>query len=187
MLHAAVDRPEGREQPDPGIVPAFEHFLAVLVGRFLQLGHEGRDGVVLVVERVAQEQQFPLLGGEQEHQPHHDRQGGLVEVGLGDARPAVARPWSWSARSSDWMMHLDGLADLIAKLVGDFLLVRGALLEHRLERLVVGHAEEAVDAEQAAEGPQRDRLLEPEGRVPGGEAGRLPLRGIDQHPVVRRW
>ena len=80
--------------------------------------------------------------------------------------------------------HLDGLADLIAKLVGDFLLVRGALGEHRFQRLVVGHAEEPVDAQQGAERPERDRLLEPERRVPRGEPGRLALRGIDQHPVL---
>ena len=92
--HPAVDRPEGREQPHPGIVPPLQHLLAVLVGGFLELGHEGRDGVVLVVERVAQEQQAPLLGREQKHQPHHDRQGGFVQVGLGDARQqfAASRP-----------------------------------------------------------------------------------------------
>ena len=79
---------------------------------------------------------------------------------------------------------LDGLADLIAQPVGDFLLVRCALLEHRLQRLVVGHREEPVDAQQAAEGPQGQRLLGPEGRVPGDEPGRLPLGSIDEHPVV---
>ena len=141
MLDAAVDRPEGREQPDPGIVPPLQDLLAVLVGRLLELGHEGRDGVVLVVERVAQEQQVPLLGREQEHQPHHDRQGGLVEFGLGHARQelplfVLVDPVE---RPDD---HLDGLADLIAQPVGDFLLVRGALREHRLQRLVVRRREE---------------------------------------------
>ena len=86
----------------------------MLVGRFLQLRHEGRDGVVLVVEWVAQEQQVPLLGREQEHQPHHDRQGGLVQVGLGDARqqlPAVVLVGPVERLDE----HLDRLADLIAQ------------------------------------------------------------------------
>ena len=49
---AAVDGPEGGQQPAPSIVAAFQHFLAVLVGGFPQLLAERRDGVVLVVELV---------------------------------------------------------------------------------------------------------------------------------------
>ena len=64
---------------------ASEDFLAELVGRDPQLLPQRGDGVVLVVEFVAQQQQFPLLGAEQEHQPHHDREGGFVEFGLSDA------------------------------------------------------------------------------------------------------
>ena len=86
VLDPAVDRPEGGEEPDPGIVPPLQDLLALLVGRLLEPGHEGRDGVVLVVERVAQQEQVPLLGREQEHEPHHDREGGPVEFGLGHAR-----------------------------------------------------------------------------------------------------
>ena len=40
--------------------------------------------------------------------------------------------------------HLDRPAHLIAKLVGDLLLVRGALGQQRFERLVLGDAEEAL-------------------------------------------
>ena len=82
---------------------AFEDFLAVLVGAFPSCSHERRDGVVLVVERVAEQQQSPLLGGEQEHQPHHHREGGFVER-LSRCTPAEQRAAvSWSVRSSDWM------------------------------------------------------------------------------------
>ena len=51
----AVDGPEGRQQPAPGVVPALEHLLAVLVGRLPQLLADRGDGVVLVVEVALQE------------------------------------------------------------------------------------------------------------------------------------
>ena len=89
------------------------------------------DGVVLVVQVVAQEQQFPLLGAEQEHQPHHDREGRLVEnllVHVGQELPPVVLVGLVERLDQD----LDRLADLIAKLVGDFLLVVGALVEQAL-------------------------------------------------------
>ena len=79
---------------------------------------------------------------------------------------------------------LDRLADLIAKLIGDFLLIVGTLVEQGFERFVLRHAEEAVGTEQRAEGPQRDRLLQPEVCVPGDVAGRFVLRGVHQHPVI---
>ena len=121
--HPAVDRPERRQQPDPGVVPPFQNLLAMLVGRFLEPGHESRDGIVLVVEWVAQEQEAPLLGREQKNQPHHDRQGRFIKVGLGDARQqfSLLVPVDPVERPDD---HLDGLADLIAQAVGDFLLVQ---------------------------------------------------------------
>ena len=46
VLDAAVDGPEGGEQPAPGIVPPLQDFLAVLVGGLPQLGLERGDGVV---------------------------------------------------------------------------------------------------------------------------------------------
>ena len=86
MLHPSINCSEGREEPDPRIMPTFQYLLSVLVSRFLELRNEGRDGVMLVKEWVAQQQQAPLLGREQEHQPHHDCECGPVEFGLGDAR-----------------------------------------------------------------------------------------------------
>ena len=79
--------------------------------------------------------------------------------------------------------NLDGMADLEAKLIGHFLLVRGALGQHGFQGLVVGHAKEPPHAQQAAERPLGKRLFQPEVGVPRGEAGRLAARGIDEHPV----
>jgi len=42
---------------------------------------------------------------------------------------------------------LDRLANLIAKLIGDFLLVVSTLVEQGFERFVLRHAEEAVGTE----------------------------------------
>ena len=82
---------------------AFQDFLAEAGRRDPQLLPQRGDGVVLVVEFVAQQEQFPLLGAEQEHQPHHDRQGGFVEHVLGHALEQQLPPLSWSAWSSDWI------------------------------------------------------------------------------------
>ena len=161
VLDAAVDRPEGRQQAAPRIVAAFQHLLAEVGRRDPQLLPQGRDGVVLVVKLVAQQQQIPLLGAEQEHQPHHDRQGGFVELVLGHA--LEQRPAAVPVRPVDRLdEHLDRLAHLIAKLVGDFLLVLGALSQQPFERFLLGHAEEPVAAQQGAERLEGLRLLQPE-------------------------
>jgi hypothetical protein len=72
---------------------------------------------MLVVERVAQEQQAPLLGREQEHQPHHDRQGGFIQVSLGDARQQFS-PLVLIDLVEGSDDDLDGLPDLIADFRG---------------------------------------------------------------------
>ena len=84
--------------------------------------------------------------------------------------------------------HLDRLADLIAELVGDLLLVRGTLGQHRLERLAVGHEKNrwrpAGCGTPAGSAAPRAR-----GCVPRGEAGRLPLgasTSIHRSPLVTR-
>ena len=60
-----------------------------------------RDGVVLVVELVAEQEQVPLLGAEQEHQPHHHRQGGFVQ-------PASGTPFSSVPRLSRFALSIEG-------------------------------------------------------------------------------
>jgi len=82
-----LDTPEhctkGRQQAAPRIVAAFQHLLAKVVRRDSQLLPQGRNGVVLVIKLVAQQEQVSLLGAEQEHQPHHHREGGIVQLVLG--------------------------------------------------------------------------------------------------------
>jgi hypothetical protein len=83
---------------------------------------------VLVVERVSQEEELALLGGEQEYEAHHHREGGLVQpllVGAREQGPAPVLVLPVYGLYED----LDGLADLVAELVGDLLLILRALLE----------------------------------------------------------
>ena len=126
--------------------------------------------------------QLPLLGTEQEHQPHHDRQGRLVEHLF--RHPGQQLPPEVLVGPVERMdQHLDRPPHLIAKLLGDFLLVRRALLRAALRAFDLRDVEEAAGRQQAAEGPQRDRLFEPEVGVPRGVAGGFALGGIHQHPV----
>ncbi len=80
--------------------------------------------------------------------------------------------------------QLDRVAHLLAKLVGHLLLVAGARRQQRLDRLLLAHAEEAAHVEQRGEGPEGQRLLQPERGVPGDEAGRLAARRVHQHPAL---
>lgn len=77
----AEDGPERRQQPGPGVEPAFEQLLPVLVGQLPQLLADRGDGVILFVDgkRLAGDE-FSFLGTEEEHQPHHHRQRRLVEL-----------------------------------------------------------------------------------------------------------
>ena len=105
---------------------ALQHLFAVLVGVLAQLLAQRGDGVVLVVERVAEQEQAALLGGEEEDEPHHHRERGLVELLLvcaGEQRSVAVLVHAVERLDQ----HLDGLADLVAELVGDLLLVLGAL------------------------------------------------------------
>jgi hypothetical protein len=78
VLHPAVDHAEGGEQALPGGVAALQRLLAEAVGLLLELPAQGGDRVGLVVELVAEQEQPALLGRQQEHQPHHHGDGGLV-------------------------------------------------------------------------------------------------------------
>ncbi len=80
--------------------------------------------------------------------------------------------------------HLDGLADLIAELVGDFLLVLCALGVKSGKRLGFCNAQESAQVQQAVKRPECDRLLHPEVGIPRGEAGGLAAGRIDEHPVL---
>ena len=57
VLHAAVHGPEGGQQPAPGVVAPLQHLLAGLVGHLVVLGHQRAGRIVLVVQRIAKQQQ----------------------------------------------------------------------------------------------------------------------------------
>ena len=71
--------PGAEAGPRPGVVTEAKDFFAELVGGGAQLFAQGADGVVLVVEVVAEQQEFPFLGAEQKHQAHHHGQGRFVQ------------------------------------------------------------------------------------------------------------
>ena len=145
-----VDRPEDGQQAAPGVVAPFQHFLAVLVGQLCAAARAGSRRRNSARRRVVQRQQLALLGREQEHQPHHDRQRGFVQQRrAAGPRPAACAPWSWSARSMDLDQDLHRMAHLQAQLVGDLLLVLGACGQQGFQRLVIRHAEEAPHAQQS--------------------------------------
>ena len=99
VIDARMDGAERGEQATPGIVAAFENFFAVLVGAFAEQLAQGGDGVVLVVKRVAEQEQSAFFGGEQEDEPHHDGERAVVEP-FRSRRRASVRPDSASMRSN---------------------------------------------------------------------------------------
>jgi len=179
-----VHRSERGEQSGPGVVAAFEQFFAVLVGQFPQLLADRGDGVVLFVNGEGfAGNEFPFLGTEKEHQPHHHRERRLVELfGRHVGQEFPAKVLIGSVERMD--QHFNRPPHLIAELVGDFLLIGSTPGEQGFERLIVGDVEEPAGREQAAKSSQGDRLFEPEGGIPRGIAGRFALGGIDQHPML---
>ncbi len=123
---AGMDGAERGEQAAPGVEAALQHLFAVPVGGFAELGAQGGDGVVLVVEGIAQAQHAALLGGEEKHEAPHHGEGGFVEHGgldVGAEELAAAVLVGAVDRLDE---HLDGAADLGAELAGDLVLVGGA-------------------------------------------------------------
>src|SRR5438105_1374917 len=139
---------------------AFENFLAVLVGAFPKEFAQGRHSVMLVVKRITEKEESAFFRGEKEDEPHHYSKSAVVEgfltyscqqcaVGLGvDAVEGLHE-------------HFHGTPDLVAELIGDFLLVFAAFGVERGERVGFCHPEKAAEMEQALEGAQGDRLLHP--------------------------
>ena len=82
MLDAAMHSAESGEQSRPSIVAAFQHLFTVAVGALLQLFLQGGDGVIVVIERIAEVKQVAFFGGKQENQPHHDGERAVIEGGL---------------------------------------------------------------------------------------------------------
>ena len=63
MFDARMDGAEGGEQATPGVVTAFEDFLAVLVGAFAKNFAQRGKGIVLVVKRIAEQEQAAFIRG----------------------------------------------------------------------------------------------------------------------------
>ena len=116
------------------------------VSRFLQRLQQRGDGVIRVVQFVAEQQHPALLGGEQEDQAHHDRKRRLVQFALVDVMQQGA-PVVLVQAVQRAHEHIYGAPHLFAKLVGDFLLLLRAFRQHAIERLVLRHVEETRHAQ----------------------------------------
>jgi hypothetical protein len=183
VLHAAMDGAEGGEKAAPGIRATLQHLLTALVGDFPQLLAQGGDGVVAVVEGLAEPQEAFFFRTEEEHEPHHDGEGGIVDLRLLQAceKGAVGLDVEPVEVTHE---KLDGLTHLSAEGVGDFVLVLQTGPQQRGGCVVIGDAEEAMLAEQGLEGAEGDGLLKPEVGKPRGEAGGFVLRREDELPFL---
>ena len=180
MLDTAIDGPEHGEQSGPGIVTAVEHFRTVAIGFFRQLPAQVGNGIAPVVDRIAEKEQPTFLGAEDEHQSHHYRQPGLVE--LSGFHVAEQVPVAVLVGLVETLHeHLDRTTDLLAEGIGDLLVMLEGFVQKRFQG-VFRRAETAPDTEQRLKGLQRDRLLKPETGVPRCLAGCGADRRVDQHP-----
>ena len=125
MLNAAIDHAKDCQQATPGIVPPLQHLFTVLIGLFAQSGLQRGDGVILVIERLAQQQHIALLRRHQEDQAHHHRQRCFVEFRL--TQVAQQRAIAVLIHAIKRLhQHFHRLSHLVAQLVCHFLLVVGA-------------------------------------------------------------
>ena len=141
MLDPAVHRAEQRQDPVPRRSRALERVLALAVGLLLELCAQRARGEGLRVAGVVDRQEAPLVGDEQEHQPHHHGHRSAVHLGLLESREqlAVALAVLVVERGDE---ELDGAADLAAELVGHLLLLARALREQRCQSLLYRQGEE---------------------------------------------
>ena len=122
MFDTAIDGPEHGKQPGPGIVSSFQNLVAVLVGFLGQLSTQGGDGVVLVVHRIVEQQETALFGTKHEHQPHHHRQSGFIQL----RRRNVMQEFPVSVLIGFVQTldeYLDGTLDLFTEGIGHFFMV----------------------------------------------------------------
>jgi len=78
-----MHRSESGEQASPSVVPPLQHLFAVPVGDLLELLLKRRNGIIVIVKRLAQMQEPALFGRKQKHKPHHYRKHSIVEHGFG--------------------------------------------------------------------------------------------------------
>jgi hypothetical protein len=82
MLNAAVHSPERGEQTRPSVEPPLQYFFAMLVSNFLKLSLKRRDGVVIIVKRLAEMQKAAFFSGKEKYQPHHYCERGIINCTL---------------------------------------------------------------------------------------------------------
>ena len=147
----AIHRTKRCQQPRPTVVATFEQFFSLLIGNFSKLRGNRGDRVVLLVhgERLGGDK-FPFFGTEQEHQPHHDCKRRLIENCLINAFEQFP-PVILIGLVERLDQHLNRPSYLIAKLVGNFLLIGSTLGQQSFNGLVVRNAKESGQREEAAE------------------------------------
>ena len=154
VLDSAVDRSEGRQQPGERRSWRAENFFAEAISRLRQRSWcSGGDRIVFPVDRIGHGQQIALFREEQKDQPHHQKQGGFVNIFFRDSRQegAVAFAICPVERGHE---HLDGPADLPAQRDGDFLLIFEAPAIQSLYGLFSRVLKSASAGKEIAEGAQ---------------------------------
>ena len=67
MLNAAVHGTKRSKQACPSIEPPLQHFFAMLIGNLLKLLLKGRNGVIVIIKRLAEMQQAAFFGGKEKY------------------------------------------------------------------------------------------------------------------------
>src|SRR5438046_677313 len=79
VFDAGVDCAEGGKKTAPGVVAALKDFFTVLISPFTEQFAQRGNGVVLIVKRVAKQEQAALFGGEKENEAHHHGESAVVK------------------------------------------------------------------------------------------------------------
>ena len=183
MLDTAVDGSKSSQEPAPGVMAMLQNLFAMLIGDSPQLIAKRGDRVVLVIHLRAEQEQSPLLGGEQENQPHHHGQRRFIKHGFRNVGQelTVAVPVCLIQRLDQ---RLHRAPNLIAEFVGDFLLILCTLRKQRFQCLILSNPKKAPSRKKAPKGLKSYLFLQPESGVPRHIARRLTTRRIDQHPSL---
>ena len=149
----------------------------------LELIARRQDRVRRAVDRVVGRQQPPFLGGEQDDEPHHHGDGRVVDLrrrrraeeppsGRRSAREnaSTSSSTAWRTCSPSFPVTSACAAPLS--------------VEQRLERFLLGDAEEPPRAEQRDERVEQQPLLAEEARRPDGVARRSARRRPDEREPV---
>ena len=180
---AAVEGLAGGQQPMPRQRRRIKGFFAFLGFAGLQAVQFAGDAVALV-EQFAGGQQTALLSEQQEHHPHHDRDGGLVGlVGVGGQRIGLAALAGFGGGFGERLdQQFDGAAHLGAEGFGDLLGRGDGLGEEHWETFGGVAADDVLPADDSQEGVSGARLLNPGQRVDDAGGGHAARPRTDQSP-----